>query len=137
MPLPARPDGPVPDPPSLDAVVFRLTDRSLARYAWLGRISVCEPPLSPVGFETRMAQALSSLSDEEVRHWLKHELKAQVDDMLSASVLRRRGIFDHRGVQHLIDLDRAGRVDASYPIFAIMCIETWCRRYVDTSGSAF
>ncbi len=62
----------VPDPPSLDAVVFRLTDRSLARYAWLGRISVCEPPLSPVGFETRMAQALSSLSDEEVRHWLKH-----------------------------------------------------------------
>lgn len=66
-----------------------------------------------------------------LRHWLKHELKTQVDDTLSDSVLRRRGIFNPAGVRRLIELDREGRLDASYPIFALMCIETWCRRFVD------
>ncbi|HEY1791833.1 MAG TPA: asparagine synthase (glutamine-hydrolyzing) [Opitutaceae bacterium] len=68
-----------------------------------------------------------------LRHWLKHELKEQVDDTLSDAVLRRRGIFNPAGVRRLIELDREGRMDASYPIFALMCIETWCRRFVDQS----
>ena len=71
-----------------------------------------------------------------LRHWLKHELKVQVDDTLSDSVLRRRGIFSPVGVRRLIDLDREGRLDATYPIFALMCIETWCRRFLDRSPAS-
>jgi asparagine synthase (glutamine-hydrolysing) len=46
-------------------------------------------------------------------------------------VLRRRGLFDPAAVQRLIQLDRNGRVDGTYTIFCLICIEVWCRLFVD------
>jgi asparagine synthase (glutamine-hydrolysing) len=66
-----------------------------------------------------------------LRGWLKHELRPLVEDVLSATSLEHRGIFDPRAVQRLIQLDAAGRVDGSYTIFALICIELWFRRFVD------
>jgi asparagine synthase (glutamine-hydrolysing) len=66
-----------------------------------------------------------------LRRWLRQELRAKVDDTLDAAVLRRRGFFEPQAVRRLIDLDRAGAIDASYTIFALMCFELWCRRFVD------
>jgi asparagine synthase (glutamine-hydrolysing) len=54
-----------------------------------------------------------------------------VEDTLSAEALTRRGYFDAAAVGHLIEQDRAGALDGSYTIFALMCIELWCRRFVD------
>jgi asparagine synthase (glutamine-hydrolysing) len=34
-------------------------------------------------------------------------------------------------VRRLVDLDREGRLDGSYTIFALMCLELWCRNFVD------
>jgi asparagine synthase (glutamine-hydrolysing) len=31
----------------------------------------------------------------------------------------------------MIERDRAGRLDAAYPIFALICVELWCRMFVD------
>lgn len=62
-----------------------------------------------------------------IRHWLRHELKDMISDLLSPSVLRRRGIFDPVAVTRLIEDDRASRIDATYSILAIACIELWCR----------
>ncbi len=66
-----------------------------------------------------------------VRRWLRHELKDMVDDVLSADSLRRRGLFEPRAVQALVRQDREGRIDAAYTIFALMCMELWCRIFVD------
>jgi asparagine synthase (glutamine-hydrolysing) len=66
-----------------------------------------------------------------LRHWLRHELKEWVGDMLSADTLRRRGLFDPKAVAALIEDDRAGRVDAAYTILSLVCIEVWCRAFVD------
>jgi asparagine synthase (glutamine-hydrolysing) len=66
-----------------------------------------------------------------LRRWLRNELRQQVDDTLDPEVLRRRGFFDAKGVRRLIDLDRTGAVDGSYTIFALMCFELWCRRFLD------
>ena len=66
-----------------------------------------------------------------LRHWLRHELRARVEDTLDPAVLRRRGFFDPRAIRALIDDDREGRIDGSYTIFALMCFELWCRRFVD------
>jgi asparagine synthase (glutamine-hydrolysing) len=54
-----------------------------------------------------------------------------VDDALSPESLRNRGLFDPAAVQRLIALDRASRVDGGYTIFALMCVELWCRQFVD------
>ncbi|MGH7624709.1 MAG: asparagine synthase-related protein, partial [Gemmatimonadaceae bacterium] len=66
-----------------------------------------------------------------LRHWLRGELRERVDDTLSPESLRARGLFDSVAVQQLIALDRAGRVDGAYTIFALMCVELWCREFVD------
>jgi asparagine synthase (glutamine-hydrolysing) len=66
-----------------------------------------------------------------LRRWLREELRSKVDDTLDSAVLRRRGFFDPLAVRRLIELDRSGAVDASYTIFALMCFELWCRRFVD------
>jgi asparagine synthase (glutamine-hydrolysing) len=66
-----------------------------------------------------------------LRRWLRHELRSKVDDTLDSAVLRRRGFFDPLAVRRLVDLDRSGAIDASYTIFALMCFELWCRRFVD------
>jgi asparagine synthase (glutamine-hydrolysing) len=66
-----------------------------------------------------------------LRGWLRNELRPLVEDVLSAASLTRRGIFDAQAVRRLIALDAAGRVDGSYTIFALICIELWFRRFID------
>jgi asparagine synthase (glutamine-hydrolysing) len=66
-----------------------------------------------------------------LRRWLRHELTELVDDSLSPDALRKRGLFEPRAVRKLIEDDRAGRTDAVYTILALMCIEIWCRHFLD------
>lgn len=39
--------------------------------------------------------------------------------------------LDPSGVPRLVAADRAGRVDAAYTIFAVLCTEIWCRLFID------
>lgn len=66
-----------------------------------------------------------------LRRWLRGELRHKVEDTLNATSLNQRGFFDPAGVRALIDADREGRVDGAYTIFALMCFELWCRRFID------
>jgi asparagine synthase (glutamine-hydrolysing) len=68
-----------------------------------------------------------------LRHWLRNELREQVEESLSESAVRRRGLFDPAAVRALIQRDRDGQVDGSYTIFALMCLEMWCQMFVDES----
>ncbi len=66
-----------------------------------------------------------------LRRWLHRELQPLVADTLDTAVLRRRGFFDPAAVSRLISLDRAGALDGTYTIFALMCFELWLRRFID------
>lgn len=66
-----------------------------------------------------------------LRHWMRHELRPLVDDMLSDSSLRNRGLFDPQGVAALRKADGRGEADGSYTLFSILCMEMWSRLFVD------
>jgi asparagine synthase (glutamine-hydrolysing) len=66
-----------------------------------------------------------------LRHWMRYELRELVGDLLSAESLRRRGLFEPVAVQQLIARNDSGKVDAAYTLLALLCIEIWCREYVD------
>lgn len=66
-----------------------------------------------------------------LRQWLRKELRDYVEDLLSERTIRNRGLFDAKAVKALVEMDRRGKMDAAYPIFALMCIELWCRLFVD------
>ena len=65
-----------------------------------------------------------------LRRWMKNELSELKHDMLSAESVKRRNIFDSRAVERLIASDNEGKIDASYLIFSIMCIEIWCEKFL-------
>ena len=66
-----------------------------------------------------------------LRRWLRHELRPVVLDVLSQDSIEQRGLFHWRGVRQLMEMDRAGRLDGAYTIFALLCIEIWCRMFLD------
>jgi len=66
-----------------------------------------------------------------LRRWLRFELRDQVDATLDPVLLRRRGYFDPVAVQRLVHMDRSGMIDGSYTVFALMCFELWCKRFLD------
>jgi asparagine synthase (glutamine-hydrolysing) len=66
-----------------------------------------------------------------LRHWLRSDLRPIVDDVLSERSLRSRGLFDPTAVADLVDANRRKQVDATYTIFSMICVELWCRMFVD------
>ncbi len=65
-----------------------------------------------------------------VRQWMHKQLRPMVDDLLSPSAVAARGLFSSRAINTLRQWDEAGRVDASYTLFSLLCIELWCQQFL-------
>jgi asparagine synthase (glutamine-hydrolysing) len=66
-----------------------------------------------------------------LRTWIKHDLRELLRDILSPDSLNKRGLFSAQVVQKLILDNDTNKVDASYTLFSLLCIEIWCRHYID------
>ena len=66
-----------------------------------------------------------------LRKWIRDDLRELLGDLLSEESIKRRGVFDPKAVQSLIVNNQAGAIDASYTLFSLMCIEIWCRQFID------
>jgi len=66
-----------------------------------------------------------------LRKWIREDLREMIGDFLSPRAVKSRGIFDPEGVRKLIEADREGKVDGAYTIFSVLCIELWCRLFLD------
>jgi asparagine synthase (glutamine-hydrolysing) len=66
-----------------------------------------------------------------VRSWVKNELHEFICDLLSYDSLNQRGFFSPIAVHNLIKDNSIGKIDASYTILSLLCIEIWCREYLD------
>jgi asparagine synthase (glutamine-hydrolysing) len=70
-----------------------------------------------------------------LRRWLQVELRDWLADTLSVDRLQRRGLFDPQAVQRLIAANAEGRIDASYTLLSLACIEIWCKYFLDDAPS--
>lgn len=66
-----------------------------------------------------------------LRHWILGPLDGLIQNTLSHKRIAQRGIFDPAAIQRLIAANRSGSIDASYTIFAVLCLELWCTQYLD------
>jgi asparagine synthase (glutamine-hydrolysing) len=71
-----------------------------------------------------------------LRSWLRGPLRPMLEEHLSAATLRRRGWFEAEAVHRLLEADRRGRVDAGYPLFAVLCAELWAQSFLDRPAGA-
>ncbi len=66
-----------------------------------------------------------------VRKWITSDLQPMIDERLSIDRIRARGIFNPMAVWDLINQNKSGKIDASYSIWALLAIESWCMQFVD------
>jgi len=66
-----------------------------------------------------------------LRAWLRGPLKGMMRDLLSGEALGRRGLFDPAAVAQLVEQNDTGRADYAYSILSVMCVELWCRKFID------
>jgi asparagine synthase (glutamine-hydrolysing) len=68
-----------------------------------------------------------------VDYRLAHELKPMVDDLLSESRLKKRGIFQPDAVRSLVQQHRSGVQDWSMQIWQLLTLETWMEQFIDNN----
>lgn len=68
-----------------------------------------------------------------LQRWMKKDLKFLLDDTLGEESIRKRGLFKFEEVQKLRDKNSNGEEYYDYPLFALVCIELWCRIFIDQS----
>ncbi len=66
-----------------------------------------------------------------LRTWIKNELSSRVRDLLGSQRFQERGLFEPKAIESLIERNEKGQVDATYTIFSLMCVEIWCRCFLD------
>tara|TARA_B110000008_G_C16970330_1_gene563664 strand:+ start:507 stop:2399 length:1893 start_codon:yes stop_codon:yes gene_type:complete len=66
-----------------------------------------------------------------LRRWINKELNELLRDLLSSASIKNRGIFSAQSVEKLLMDNHSGKIDASYTILSLLCIEIWCRAYID------
>ena len=71
-----------------------------------------------------------------LRRWLRQELRETVCDTLSPERLKARGWFDPAQVNALVRNTEDDRVEGSYLVFSLLCVEVWCRLFLDQSGTS-
>lgn len=64
-----------------------------------------------------------------VRKWIINDLDHVINKLLSKEKLDNRGIFDYKEVHKLIIDNKAGKIDASYTIWALLAIESWMQQF--------
>ncbi len=66
-----------------------------------------------------------------VDYWLAHDLREMVDDLLSETNIRNRGLFRPETVHRFIDEHRSGAEDWSMQIWQFLTLENWMRIFLD------
>ena len=65
--------------------------------------------------------------------WLRGDLRGMTEDLLRSPSFRSRGLFDAKHVQGLLGQHMSAERDHSHRLWALLCLELWCRRFLDAS----
>ena len=66
-----------------------------------------------------------------IRAWLRGPLKPMVEDLLSESKIKERGLFDPKEVRRIIDTNLSGKEDLNLQLFQLLTLELWMQKFID------
>jgi asparagine synthase (glutamine-hydrolysing) len=69
-----------------------------------------------------------------VDYWLANDLREMVDDLLSETNIRKRGLFRPEVVRRFVDEHRSGAQDWSMQIWQFLTLENWMRIFLDAGA---
>jgi asparagine synthase (glutamine-hydrolysing) len=68
-----------------------------------------------------------------VRAWLRGALRPLVDELLSESAVRRRGLFRPEEVHRIVAANLSGREDYNLQVLQLLTLEMWLQEFIDTN----
>jgi asparagine synthase (glutamine-hydrolysing) len=132
------------------------TDKTCMRYGVEARVPLLDPDLValaakiPTNFKQTFTQgkaifkqAMEKYLPHEViyrpkthfgsplRRWVRQDLQPVIARLLNRQTLESRGLFSAQAVSQLLQDTNAGKVDGSYIILSLLCIEIWCQLFID------
>ncbi len=69
-----------------------------------------------------------------VDYWLAHDLREMVDDLLSDTNIRKRGLFRPEAVRRFVEEHRSGAEDWSMQIWQFLTLEHWMGIFLDAGA---
>ena len=72
-----------------------------------------------------------------VDYWLANDLREMVDDLLSQSRIRARGLFRPEAVRSFVEDHRSGAQDWSMQIWQLLTLELWMQTFLDGGTRQF
>jgi asparagine synthase (glutamine-hydrolysing) len=70
-----------------------------------------------------------------VRDWIVQDLNPQIQQSFKANSDVNEELFRNEAVLRLVEENRAGKIDASYPIWALLAIKSWCKQFAPAHKS--
>jgi asparagine synthase (glutamine-hydrolysing) len=67
--------------------------------------------------------------------WFRGRLGEMAADVFAVRAFRERGWVDPAQARRLLDLHRGGSEDQAEPLWQLLCLELWARRFVDAGGA--
>ena len=89
-------------------------------------------PLLPAEVLSQRKAGFGAPSD----HWLATDLREMVDDLLSESRIRDRGLFDAGVVKRIVSSHRSGSGEWAAQIWQLLTLEVWMQTFMDSSRQA-
>jgi asparagine synthase (glutamine-hydrolysing) len=68
-----------------------------------------------------------------LEQWINRQLRDQIRDTLREPRTRQRGYVNSEYVDLILDEHHKGRRDHSFPLWSLLILELWHRRYIDHS----
>ncbi len=66
-----------------------------------------------------------------IRSWIRTNLKPMIDDLLSEESVKKRGLFDAKEVQRIVELNQSGKEDYNLQVFQLLTLELWIREFLE------
>jgi asparagine synthase (glutamine-hydrolysing) len=66
-----------------------------------------------------------------MKQWLRRELSGLLEELLSPSRIRQRGLFEQAEVSRLVAEHRSGRENHAHTLFPLMVFERWAQHFLD------
>jgi len=63
--------------------------------------------------------------------WIRHDLSPLLDDLLSESQVKWRGLFDWMPIRQMILRHKAQNSDYTDQLLALVNLELWCQVFLD------
>ena len=70
-----------------------------------------------------------------VKHWIRHEIRDLVGDLLTSKKFKERGYFRQSFIEWMLDQHFSGREDHGTRIWGLLCLEMWHQTFMESGQS--